>query len=267
MSKKKLTLAVLVLPIVLLLGGDLTLNILVANKAASSPFFYDDCRKVWGHRGYFKQHQQNSIPAYAESFKLGAVGMELDIHYDRDMNDFVVTHDFPYNLKYGRLLMLTEVLDTFGGDYYYWFDFKNIGELSAQALRDSIDKMQLLFQRYTFKHKVLVEGRHARNLLGYTQADYHTSQWITFTRQKDGLAYWLELYKLKIKYLRGYFSAISMNYRDYGDHVRRLLPGVPVLLFTIDDAEVIDQYLADDAVRIILTDENHYQRTHPGCSR
>jgi len=74
------------------------------NKVTNSNFDFDQTRKIWGHRAFWKNAEQNSITAYKAAFDLGAPGTELDVFFDVKLQDFIVSHDFPYNLKDGRML-------------------------------------------------------------------------------------------------------------------------------------------------------------------
>jgi len=266
MLKKRTIIGLILIPLALFFSFKTLIDYLFISKASSTPFFYNECEKVWGHRGYFKSHEQNSLNSYRAAFDLGAEGTELDIFYDIEMNDFVVSHDFPYKLKDGKLLMLDEVFNVFGNTYYYWLDFKNLKKMSEKDVRSSVLKMSLLMDKYNIKNKIIIESTSVNKLFQLSKAGFHTSHWISFNENIGGLEYWKRSYKLKIKYLLGYFSAISMDYRIYTLKLKKSFSGLPILLFTINDEPTVMEYVMDDSVKVILSDESLYVRKSNACA-
>ena len=264
MFKKRTIIGFILIPLALLFLTKTLVDYLFIDKASSTPFFYDECEKVWGHRGYFKNQEQNSLNSYREAFDLGAKGTELDIYYDIEMNDFVVSHDFPYNLKEGKLLMLEEVFNAFGNVNYYWLDFKNLKNMSEKDVRSSILRMTSLTDKYKIKDKIIIESTNVNNLFHLTKAGFNTSYFINFNTGR--WYYWIYLYELKIKYILGYFSAISMDYRIYTLKLKKSFPGLPVLLFTINEESIVKKYVMDDSVKVILSDENLYDSKNNTCT-
>lgn len=52
--------------------------------------------KIIAHRGYHSKNsgiEENSLPGFERAFKIGADGIEFDVHLTKD-NEFVVYHDF-----------------------------------------------------------------------------------------------------------------------------------------------------------------------------
>jgi glycerophosphoryl diester phosphodiesterase len=71
--------------------------------------------KIYGHRGASRTHPENTLPAFAEAVRLGADGVELDIHCTADGVP-VIIHD--------RSLKRTAGLD------------RNVDELGLKDLRE-----------------------------------------------------------------------------------------------------------------------------------
>lgn len=266
MFKKRLIISFILMPLVFILLSKELVDYLFINKTSSSVFFYNQSEKVWGHRGYFKNQEENSINAFREAFNMGAKGTELDIYFDIELKDFVVSHDFPYNTKGAQLLMLADVFKAFDKDKYFWLDFKNLESMSEKEVQNSIVKMTALSNKYVLK-KIIIESKNINNLNFYSKAGFNTSYWITFNENVGRLMYWRQVYSIKAKYIMGYFSAISMNHKNYTTKLKSSFLGLPVLLFTINDLPTVNKYLADDSVKVILSDEDHYDRKNNSTLR
>ena len=86
----------LALPFVLLGILLLLSDALYQCAASEAPEFpFPTCKKVWGHRGFAAAGGENSLRSVQTAFNRGAKGVEIDILFDRELNDFVVSHDRP----------------------------------------------------------------------------------------------------------------------------------------------------------------------------
>lgn len=224
---------------------------------SSSAVLDSGCFKVWAHRGYFNGYTQNSIASFTKAFDLGAKGTELDIFYDLITDDYIVSHDYPYNLKNGRILRLEEVFRTVGERGYFWLDFKNLRFLSRDNTEKAVARLHRLLAQFRLNEKVIVESSDPGNLSIVSKSGLYTSYWIT-PKEKHPVAFWGQVYKYKIAYILGRFSAISMSYKLYGEKTGRVFSRVPVLLFTVNDKEILTALIKEENVRIVLTDKNHY---------
>lgn len=265
MFNKYFIIALLLIPPAITLSTKVLVDHLFSQKSLLSPFFYNNCEKIWGHRGYFKNHDQNSLKAINEAIELGAKGVEIDIYYDTEMNNYVVSHDLPYNMKENRLLLLDNVFSNFGNTNYYWLDFKNLNSISKDNIHNAILKLTTLANQYETKDKIIIESTNAKNLLEFSKERFNTSYWISFDKNTGSLNRWKYLYMLKIKYILGYFSAISMDYRNYTSTFKQALPTLPVLLFTVNEKDTVEKLIIDDSVKIILSDENYYHSKSDAC--
>ncbi len=251
---------------VLLIGSlpTLLLDQLVMDKTANG-FFYEQCEKIWAHRGYSKKHPENSIASFTHALELGTQGIELDIFYDIDTDDYIVSHDLPYNLIDGKTLTLNEVFQTFGNSTYYWLDFKNLLTMSPKQGLDASLRLQSLTKTYDVVDKVLVESKNIENLQLFSKIGLKTSYWVNFNEDIGRGRHWYHVRIIKLKYLLGHFTSISMDYSLYSQRLKNSIKGVPVLLFTINDPSLVTRYLQDDSVRIILSDENLYTVGSKDC--
>lgn len=254
------------LSIFFLVSTKVLIDHLFINKTLSSSFFYEECKKVWAHRGYFKNYNENSLGSYKAALELGAKGVELDVFYDTVLDNYVVSHDIPYNKKKGKLLMLEEVFDVIG-DTFYWLDFKNLEELNGSDRKNSILKMIEIVDKFRVKEQIIIESKNVNNLFQFSKVGFHTSYWVSLKENSHSFKAFKHLYTLKIKYILGYFSSISMSYKNYTEAKLKLLPELPVLLFTVNDESMIDEYLKVNQVKIILSDENFYDKEVAVCAQ
>jgi glycerophosphoryl diester phosphodiesterase len=56
--------------------------------------------EIIGHRGAPREHRENTLPAFARAFELGATAVELDVHGTRD-GAVVIHHDAATNSRPG----------------------------------------------------------------------------------------------------------------------------------------------------------------------
>jgi glycerophosphoryl diester phosphodiesterase len=56
--------------------------------------------EIIGHRGAPREHRENTLPAFARAFELGATAVELDVHATRD-GVVVIHHDAATNSRPG----------------------------------------------------------------------------------------------------------------------------------------------------------------------
>jgi glycerophosphoryl diester phosphodiesterase len=227
--------------------------------------FYNDCRKVWGHAGYSREYGVNSLPGYKQAFDLGAKGVELDVHYDPDLDRFIVSHDFPYKRIDGKLLRLEDVLNELGNRGYFWLDFKNLKHIGKKEAAKAARRLSDLIERYHVKDRVIVESKDAINLTVLSRAGIPTSYWVNVNRNKEGFSTRLRVFGFKAMFLYGRFSAVSMDHRNYTPYLQETFKNLPVHLFTINREEEILEHLYWENVKVILSDENFFALD--GCAR
>lgn len=220
--------------------------------------FYDGCLKVWAHRGYASEHEMNSLESFRHAFDLGAAGVELDILYTPETARFMVAHNLPSPSGEKRALHLDELFEELGDKGYFWLDIKNLRELSRKDIVEAADSLHDLLDRYSLKDRAIVESKIAQGLASFSERKIFTSLWITPGRDDSWFDSRVKTLLYRIRFLRGRFSAFSMNYLNYTPYVQNSLGDVPVHLFTINDPDEIRKYQDKKNVRIILSDENHY---------
>jgi glycerophosphoryl diester phosphodiesterase len=112
--------------------------------------------KITAHRGYHKNHPENSIPAFKAAVELGADRIELDVHETSDGIIFV-NHDYvieteagpalSYNLKYkeikNRFPTLEEVFIEISTKCEYEIEVKGLTENFIKNILKLIDQYEL----------------------------------------------------------------------------------------------------------------------------
>jgi hypothetical protein len=220
--------------------------------------FYDDCNKVWGHRGYIKGLEMNSMESIQRAFELGAAGVELDILFIPEMERFLVAHNLPTSPKSESTLYLDELFEELGDKGYFWLDIKNLRELNRSDTVMAAETMFSLLSQHGLVNKTIIESKMASKLAIFADRKIFTSLWITPGRSDGWFDSRLKMFLYKSRFLRGGYSTVSMNYLNFTPYVQSYLENVPVHLFTINNLEEIKEYHHMPNVRIILSDEDHF---------
>ncbi len=226
---------------------------------------YNDCRKVWTARGIYGDGvPQNSIESIAAAFEAGAQGVEVDIRYDKEKGDYIVSHDYPYRLKYGRLLTLKELFDNLGKRYpgrYYWLDYKEIRFLGEHQPA-AIQRLTEISTGNGVKPYIYVEGEAPIALAAFRDAGFKSLYDTHPAPESWGplSAFSIGIYKMV--YYFGDFTVMGMEYGTlddpvYGPENRRRLGSIPLLLYHVPvDKGLVRQLLSFPAVRAMIVGEN-----------
>ncbi len=240
------------------------------NKLAKRDFAeaYNSCHKIWSARGIYGTDgvEQNSLESLAQGFEAGALGVEVDLHYDVQMKQFIISHDHPYKdaegklvyiQKNGKLLTLQEVFEKFSEKYYFWMDYKNLGKLSTQETSEAIARLLEITQKNDIRERIYIEGTHPFKLADYTKAGFKTIFDIQpLSESSFTTTMVLELYKAF--YARGGFTVLGMHYGKldnptYGEKMKEILGDIPVFLYHVpDDSELLDSLIDNKQVRVML---------------
>jgi glycerophosphoryl diester phosphodiesterase len=228
---------------------------------------YHDCHKVWSARGlYGNGIEQNSLKSLKRAFDEGALGAEIDLHYDTEMKKFIISHDHPhkdkngklvYALKEGKLLTLEKVFQTFPSKNYFWLDYKNLGKLNDKETADAIARLKEITEKNALRERVYIEGTHPLKLAEYTQAGFKT----IFDIQPLPEKYFtttLVINAYKFAYAKGDFTVMGMHYGHldapvYAEKTQELLGDIPVFLYHVpDDAALLKKLVKNPQVRVLL---------------
>jgi len=228
---------------------------------------YNDCHKVWSARGiYGKGVEQNSLESLKQAFDAGAKGAEIDLHYDVEIQKFIISHDHPYKdkngklvytLKNGKLLTLSDVFKSFGTKNYFWLDYKNLGKLNENETASAIARLKEITKTGGLRERVYIEGTHPFKLADYTKAGFKT----IFDIQPLPEKYYtttLVLNVYKFAYARGDFTVMGMHYGHldapvYGEKTESLLGDIPLFLYHVpDNPQVLKKLIKNPQVRVML---------------
>ncbi len=226
------------------------------------PVFYTGCPKIWGHRGHPEPPDipENSIASFQRAFDLGAPGVEMDVAYLRESRTFVIRRP---DRTYPQHLTLEEVFAAVGARGYFWLDIKTIRELTPEEAQQAARDLRALVDRFGLRDRVIVESEDPHNLRYFAREGLHTSYWIfnideTEFPSSAWQLFWT-LQKIRWHYIRGGFSAISMDRRFYTPQVARALKGARIHLFTVNDPATLRDLAQREEVRVILTDTDLYR--------
>jgi hypothetical protein len=225
---------------------------------------YADCRKVWSTRGLVDAAQSRvaaagNTPATVKlAFARGAPGVEVDIYYDPALADFVVAHDFPYELKDGVLLMLDELLAQTDPTKHYWLDFKRHGRLSrAQAEAAAVRLAAIAERAGIARARLWVEGTEPFNLMPFVHAGFRTIFDVHPPADSNPFTP-LATQLHKAVFLAGGFTVMGMNYGSqeapiHGPVARQLLGDIPVFLYHVPtDRALLAELVRIPQVRVVM---------------
>mgnify|MGYP003645639313 CR=1 FL=1 len=229
---------------------------------------YNDCHKIWGARGLVQEGpnitpdgSQNSVASISLALSRGAKGNEVDVFFDRDWGEFIVSHDYPYNLKQGSILTLENLFRVTGKQGYVWLDFKKLRHLNSAELAQSVAELARIAASTDLKQRIYVEGEAPFSLAAYRDAGFNTIFDTHPLPESMPLASAI-IAVYKLVYYFGDYSVMAMNYGEiddpiYGPTTRRQLGSIPVFIYHVDDhAETLQALSNMPTVRVILV-ENH----------
>ncbi len=228
---------------------------------------YDSCYKVWSSRGLYRNyHNQNSIQSFVNAFKKGALGAEVDFHYDVKMDRFIVSHDHPvkdsdgnlvYTKKNGKLLTLEALFNVVGKGHYFWLDYKNLDKLSTKETQQAIARLLHITQADAIRERLYIEGSNPLLLSMYTDAGLKTILGIHPLRESNPLSsivvngYKMAYYFNNISGLA--FASGSVDDPVYGPKMKKSLGDIPLFLFHVpDDPKLLQQLVHNKRVKVLL---------------
>jgi glycerophosphoryl diester phosphodiesterase len=269
-GKKKFTKKLIALVVVILLIVSYHILLAYAEHQLERRQFsnvFQDCTKVWSARGLYNQRsEQNSLQSMRRAFEHGAIGAEVDFHFDLELNQFIISHDHPkkdangkyiYPKKAGKLLTLEHFLAELGKDNYFWLDYKNLDKLNEQQTQQAIARLLKITQLNNMRERLYVEGSNPSILSKYTDAGFKTILAIFPLKQNNLLASLsLNIYKIGFSFYD--LTAMAMGYGEvenskYGNKAQNILGKIPVFMFHVpDDMQTIQSLVNNKLVPVIL---------------
>lgn len=231
-----------------------------------------DSYKVWSTRGLVIggtatewNGTQNSVESVRRAFEHGALGVEIDVFFDPDLGKFVVSHDRPYLLKNGKLLMLDEMLAEVGDLGMFWLDWKKLRHLDAEDFEKALDELARQTSVGDLRSRFYIEGEAPIRIHQAAQQGFLTildSHPLPDSRFLAPLV--TALYK-SLYYFGGH-TVLALESGDIDDPVhgprsRRILRNVPLFVYHVpDDPGLMRQLALQDNVRVILPRDHTLDR-------
>lgn len=237
------TLAILVITILLGIGVHLSYS-------TKNDFLQNTPLQVWAHRGGGNLDTPNSIAGIKRAIYAGVTGLEIDIFFDKDLNDFVVSHNKPYDKIADNIQKLSQVLSFYPQKLYLWLDFKNLSLFNA---KHAIIKLNYLMQKYKLdKNKIIIESTNWYSLRDFSQESFQTCFWPNISQHGH-------IQRLRVIFTRAIigfsnFSAISAHYENYQRTYQKYLSDIPTMVFTVNDLKTMEEFKTKNNVKVILSD-------------
>jgi len=252
---------------VLTLAGLYALGVAAMDRRLAADGFagaYADCHKLWATRGLVAPGLSgdatagNDAAALTAAFARGAPGVEVDVYYDPQLADFVVSHDFPYRRRDGQLLMLEALLADSDPSKHFWLDFKRHQKLSSAQAEAAAARLAVLAARSGIaRERLWIEGTEPFNLMPFVHAGFSTI--FDVHPPRDGhplqpLA--TELHKAV--FVLGGFTVMGMNFGTeadpiYGPRATARLGPIPLFLYHVPtDRALLARLAASSRVRVLL---------------
>jgi len=239
----------------------------------SNDSIYQNCFKIWATRGLVTEgnlsltSSGNSIKTIKLAFERGAKGSEIDLFYDVKMDRYILSHNFPYRLKEGKLLSLQELINNIGDNRYLWLDLKKLGRLTKPQAQAAANRLSQITSEKNIHDNIYIEGEDPINLAAFRDAKFHT----IFDTQPLKGSYWLSdfvvtLYKM-IYYFND-FSVMAMNSGDVADPIfdqeaQSILSEVPLFLYHVpNNLALLQSYSDMKNVRVLLNTDHSADRFH-----
>ena len=247
-------------------------------KNRNAPGLYNDCHKVWATRGLVSEgdlsltSSGNSIKTIRLAFQEGAKGSEVDIFYDVTLEQYIVSHNYPYQSLKGELLTLETLFNNIGHEYYIWLDLKKLGRLTKPEVKLAVERLRVITKQAKLQHKVYIEGEDPVNLSFYRDAGFKT----IFDTQPLTEDYWVSTFVINIYKIAYYFydftvmglNSGAMDNPIYGKEAEQQLKSIPLFIYHVPDDEEHIQRLANISnIKVILDTDHSANRFYiKGCN-
>jgi hypothetical protein len=210
--------------------------------------------QYWSHRGFNNAGlPENSIAAFEHVINNGLTGIETDVFWEEDKQQFIVSHDAPAN-KADSLLPLELLLARFKDSVSYWIDFKN---LSLQNQKNAEQALLQLSNRYQPKGKLFVESGNEWALRKFDSDQINTLYWIQYNR--TFIARWLKLLYVKTIIVCSSFNGYTSGYSLYNEDFKKQFSGLPLYLFDARAEEIENEQKVPSTIKVFLVDADYLQ--------
>lgn len=184
----------------------------------------------------------NSIEYIENSIKKNFKGVEIDLYFISEINDFILTHDYKIGeIKVKKFTTLNQVFHKFRKNkIIFWLDLKNLNKENHIKCRDLLTHYKKIYNT-----DFILESPNYIYLL-----------FISIT-SKIKTSFWIDK-KKEILYLQT-FDYISMDVENYCKNKLffNILSPLPINLFTINCKDTIKQLREQNNIHYIITDNNN----------
>jgi hypothetical protein len=210
--------------------------------------------QYWSHRGFNNAAlPENSIAAFEQVINYGLKGIETDVYWQEDKQQFIISHDPPLN-KTDSLLPLEQILARFKDSVSYWIDFKN---LSSQNQKKAEQALLELSNRYELNGKLFVESGNGWALRKFKSENIKTLYWIQYNR--TFAARWMKLLYVKTLIVCSSFDGYTSGYTLYNDDFKKQFNGLPLYLFDASATAIEKEKAIASTITVFLVDADYFQ--------
>lgn len=194
-------------------------------------------KHVWCHRGYSETtSDENSVKSITDAISFNFTGVELDIFYDKILDDFIVSA-YSYNTSVPNKPTLNDLFLAAGSDLMVWLDVKNLSPDNAHDF-----KRKIIYYKENYDVDFFVESWQYGNLFTLSSGTNIQTAYEVFHCLQLLLPQW--------------FTYTSMTHTVYEESptLCDLLSRNPIHLSTINDFDKLKEYYERKRVSILLTD-------------
>ena len=139
---------------------------------------------------------------------------------------------------------------------FAWLDFKNLTTDISKAAGERLD---LLLDRNDVRNRVFVESQNGPALRRLARREIKTIYWIKNNPATSGMLS-PRHFKYMANILVSDYAAISEPKGAISESFLRVYGRFPIFTFTVNQPAAIDALLADDRMRVVLTDLDYFPR-------
>lgn len=213
-------------------------------------------QEVWAHRCFSPLYLENTIAGLRYNVAAGAKGIEMDVFYDDSLQNFVVSHEFPYLKADGKLLLLREVFENIKDSTQYWLDFKN---LSYNNQKNADKVLTELVNSHQLANKVFIESHKGWLLRGLCHPPLRTIYW-AYYENRPPIFQPLKIWSMKLLLMTSDFDALDTFYDSADDRYRAIFDKYPTFICYANGETEVKNSLKRANLVAVLVDSSQYFR-------
>ena len=149
----------------------------VTTKAVSS--------EEWGEKMILGAHKCNEIEKLQDAIDYGISNFEVDIHVSKETGVpiLMIGHELETSTGQTFGAYMDDLLIMKPDFNFLWLDFKDLNSRENEAIIS--ETLNRLDEKYSIKHRVLVESRYIEYLTSFANEGWHVSFYSTWSSLKD----------------------------------------------------------------------------------